>query len=58
MTTETPFLVDRNKHRIVKRDGVWKLYCPLRGTNNLVLAKTYDVMLKLNPVCPHPWSVY
>lgn len=44
---ETEFMVDRHKHRIVKRDGLWKLYCPRRGTgpNSLILSDTFDRIL-------------
>jgi hypothetical protein len=38
---ETEFLVDRHKHRIVKRDGVWKLYCPERGGDSLILTARF-----------------
>jgi hypothetical protein len=42
VTTETPFLVDRKRHRIGKQDGMWKLYCPERGVDSLILAKRFD----------------
>lgn len=29
--SDVEFLVDAYKHRIVKRDGLWRLYCPYRG---------------------------
>ncbi len=43
---EIPFLVDRYKHRIVKREGVWRLYCPERGTNDIIT-------VLLEEPCPH-----
>lgn len=42
---ETPFLVDRWKHRIVKRDGMWKLYCPARGADDLIFAHHFEWVL-------------
>lgn len=38
---ETQFLVERHKHRIVKLDGMWKLYCPERGGDSLILAPLF-----------------
>lgn len=49
-----PFLVDRRKHRIVKREGVWRMYCPKRGPNSIIFTIGWDYVLEacLTP-CPH-----
>jgi hypothetical protein len=57
--TETTFLVDAYKHRIVKRDGTWKLYCPERSGDSLILANTFKLIriaLTEYP-CKHGWIV-
>jgi hypothetical protein len=38
----TPFLVDGFKHRIVKRGGMWRLYCPKNGVGPKSLVIAYD----------------
>lgn len=45
--TETEFLVDRHTHRIVKRDGKWKLYCPRRGPDKLICTNSFDVLIRV-----------
>ena len=52
---EIPFLVDRYKHRIVKREGVWRLYCPERGTNDIIycVAPFPFITVLLEEPCPH-----
>jgi len=54
MRGETEFLVDRDKHRIVKRDGLWKLYCPVRGTGpaSLIVTGRFEYIVEaLNWPC-------
>ncbi len=50
---EVPFLVDRDKHRIVKLGGAWRIYCPERGTDDIIYARTFAEVLALSPCCPH-----
>ncbi len=39
------FVVDRWKHRIVKRSKVWALYCPARGPEDLILTDRFEWVL-------------
>lgn len=51
------FLVDRDKHRIVKRDGLWCLYCPeLEKANSDSVIYTngpFQAIIQLPEKCPH-----
>lgn len=48
------FLVDQDRHRIVKRAKWWRMYCPKRGTQDIIVAPTFDQMLDLARCrCPH-----
>jgi hypothetical protein len=51
---DVPFLVDRRKHRIVKREGIWRMYCPERGRGSIIFAAAWEYVLDacLTP-CPH-----
>jgi hypothetical protein len=53
--TETEFLVDGHKHRIVKRDEVWKLYCPERGGDSIISAVAFESLriALVHYPCPH-----
>lgn len=59
MIAEVPFLVDRRKHRIVKREGAWRLYCPKRGAEDVVYTTwPFPVIAHvLNEPCPHYGTV-
>jgi len=50
-------LVDRHTHRIARSpDGVWAMYCPVRGPDNLIYyAGWWAVLTALswNTSCPH-----
>lgn len=49
------FLVDTFKHRIVKREGIWRLYCPERGPDDIIFC-TADypyITAVLDTPCPH-----
>ena len=54
MSNSREFLVDRHKHRIVKRDGVWKFYCPFRGPDGIIFCMTFAAAIFLLLFqCPH-----
>jgi hypothetical protein len=48
------FLVDRHKHRIVKRAGIWRMYCPERGTESIICCPRFShVLAAVHTPCPH-----
>jgi len=54
---DTQFLVDRHMHRIVKRDGAWKLYCPQRGPDRLICAGSFEILVRVLYMPSHCWWV-
>lgn len=57
------FLVDRDKHRIVKRSGVWMMYCPTLNrqhgpSRNTIRCISFGQMLGLSEECPHMPSTW
>lgn len=49
-------LVDKHTHRIVKEDGIWKMYCPQRGPDDLIYTYAWRLVeyaLRNAGRCPH-----
>lgn len=48
------FLVDTRKHRILKRFGWWRMYCPRRGPDSIIFtAEWRHVLNACDTPCPH-----